>query len=242
MAGGGNTHRARRALGAVAVVGLVAALAGCGQGEPDLANGKTLFVGEGTCGSCHTLARAGTSGTTGPNLDEAFGPSRQDGLGSQTVAGIVREQIAHPRRSSAMQPDLVTGQDAEDVAAYVAAVAGIPGEDQGRLAQAGRPKTSNKPIVAENGVLEIPADPTGALAFVTTRARAEAGEIEFVMPNESPVQHNIAVKNGLDTRGPVVGTGGTSRFSETLEPGAYTFYCSVPGHEEGGMKGEVTVD
>ena len=226
----------------MSVVALAVALAGCGQSDPDLANGKTLFVGKGTCGSCHAFERAGTRGATGPNLDEAFGPAREDGLGQETVAGVVRQQIAHPRRSSAMQPDLVEGDDARDVAAYVAAVAGIPGKDQGLLAQAGQPKTSNKPIAAENGVLQIAADPTGALAFVTTRATAEAGELEFVMPNESPVQHNIAVRNGSDTKGPVVGTGGTSRFTKALEPGSYTFYCSVPGHEDGGMKGELTVE
>jgi plastocyanin len=222
---------------------LAAAVAGCGQeGDADLVNGKTLFVGEAACGSCHVLERAGTRGVQGPNLDEAFGPSREDGLGEQTVAGIVRQQIANPRKSSSMPADLVEGDDARDVAAYVAAVAGVPGEDSGILAAAGQPKRSNKPIVAESGVLEIPADPTGALAFVSTRARAEAGTIEFVMPNQSPVQHNIAVKNGSDTRGPVVGQGGTSRFSKELEAGKYTFYCSVPGHEEGGMVGELTVE
>jgi mono/diheme cytochrome c family protein len=237
----GSARRAFRALAAAAL--LVAAVAGCGQeGEADLVNGKTLFVGEGACGSCHVLQRAGTRGVQGPNLDEAFGPSRSDGLGRETVAGVVREQIAHPRRSSSMPADLVEGEDARDVAAYVAEVAGRPGEDAGVLAQAGQPKQSNEPIVAENGVLEIPAAPTGALAFASTRAQAEAGRIEFVMPNPSPIRHNIAVRNGTRTLGPVVGQGGTSRFSEDLEAGEYVFFCSVPGHEEGGMRGDLTVE
>jgi plastocyanin len=237
---------ARRLLRTLALAAVVAAavLAGCGYEErPDLVNGKTLFVGEGACGSCHALERAGTRGTQGPNLDQAFGPSRQDGLGASTIAGVVREQIAHPRRSSIMPANLVTGADARDVAAYVAAVAGVPGRDSGVLAQAGRPKQSSKPVVAENGVLEIAADPTGALAFVAAKATAKPGRIEFVMPNESPINHNIAVKDGsVDTKGPVVGTGGTSRFTEQLEAGRYTFYCSVPGHEQGGMRGDLTVE
>jgi mono/diheme cytochrome c family protein len=37
--------------------------------EGDVARGEELFASEG-CGSCHTLAAAGTSGTVGPNLDE----------------------------------------------------------------------------------------------------------------------------------------------------------------------------
>ena len=140
-----------------------------------------------------------------------------------------------------MPANLVTGQDAEDVAAYVALVAGQPGEDTGELAQAGQPKVSQKPVVAENGTLQIDADPSGALSFTAVKAEAPAGALELVMENESAVQHNIAVKNGLDEQGPVVGQGGTSRVAANLKPGEYTFYCSVPGHEEGGMKGTLTV-
>jgi plastocyanin len=61
------------------------------------------------------------------------------------------------------------------------------------------------------------------------------------MNNPSSVQHNIAVKNGTTEEGPVVGQGGTSRVSANLRPGEYVFFCSVPGHEEGGMKGTLTV-
>ena len=221
-----------------------AVAAGCGREEtPDLANGKALFVGEGTCGSCHTLRRAGTQGTQGPNLDVAFGPIRTDGANEETVEGIVRRQIAFPRKDSIMRPDLVTGDDARDVAAYVAMVAGQAGEDTGELAAAGAPKVSKKPVVAKNGTLDIDADPTGALSFTAANAEAPAGAVEFVMQNESGVPHNIAVKGaGLDERGPVVEQGGTSRVSAQLRPGKYTFYCSVPGHEAGGMKGSLTVN
>lgn len=112
------------------------ALASCGREDaPDLVNGKELFAER--CGSCHVLDRAGTAGTVGPNLDAAFGPSRRVGIREDTVEGIVRRQIDQPLRGSQMPPDLVTGDDARDVAAYVAQAAGIPGEDTGRLAQVG---------------------------------------------------------------------------------------------------------
>lgn len=217
--------------------------AGCGQEEPDLVNGKRLFVGQGTCGSCHTLARADARGTQGPNLDEAFGPSRRDGLGSSSIAGVVENQIDVVRKSSIMPADLVTGDDARDVAAYVAEVAGVPGEDQGALARAIERKQNSTPILARGGTLEIPAEPSGALAFVSNRASAEAGTVQLTMPNPSPINHNIAVRGpGLDKRGPVVGTGGTSKVSVDLEAGRFEFYCSVPGHEEGGMRGQLTVE
>lgn len=233
----------RRTVTGLALLALVVAGTGCGGGEPDLVNGKDLFAQN--CASCHALDRANASGVQGPDLDAAFGPSLEDGLGEQTVAGVVKRQIANVRRSSTMPEDLVTGQDAADVAAYVAAVAGEPGEDQGALASAGQPEVSNKPIVAMGGTLEIPADETGALAFASTRARAEAGMIEVAMPNPSSVQHNIALADEdgeLIEEGAVVGEGGVSDFTAQVQPGTYRFLCTVPGHSEGGMKGELTVE
>jgi mono/diheme cytochrome c family protein len=232
----------QRVAGLAALAALVAVVAsGCGRQDPDLVVGKELFVEK--CGSCHTLARAGTTGVTGPDLDEAFGPARRDGLGEGTVEGVTLDQISGVLRNSEMPADLVTGQDAEDVAAYVAKVAGQPGDDQGRLASAGQTEVSSKPIAASGGRLEIEANPTGALAFASTRATAPPGPLEILSPNPSPIDHNIAIKDpaGEVVEGNVVGTGGTSRLQANLEPGKYEFLCTVPGHEEGGMKGELTV-
>lgn len=109
--------------------------AGCGREEEDLVNGKALFVEQ--CGTCHQLARAGTAGAQGPNLDTSFAAARESGLGGETIQGVVHDQILEPGRGSTMPEKLVTGADAEDVAAYVAASAGLPGEDTGALASAG---------------------------------------------------------------------------------------------------------
>lgn len=230
----------RLALAAVSAAAFALLAAGCGRDEPDLVAGKELFVER--CGACHVLARAGTSGEVGPNLDEAFGPARRQGLGQGTVQGVTRDQIANPLRNGQMPADLVSGSDVDDVAAYVAEVAGMPGEDQGRLANAGAAEVSNEPIAAESGRLEIDASPTGALAFASTRATAGPGPLEILSANESPIDHNIAIRDGSRlVEGNVVGTGGTSRLNADLTPGTYEFVCTVPGHEEGGMKGELTV-
>ena len=228
-----------RTLVALLATGAALVAAGCGGDEPDLANGKKLFAGEGQCGSCHALARAGTKGTTGPDLDKSFEQVLRDGMERSTIEGTVANQIAHPRRSSSMKPGLVKGDDAEDVAAYVAYAAARPGKDAGVLAAAAQPK-KGPPIAAKGGTLTIPADPTGGLAYTSDKANAPAGPITVASPNESPVQHNIALKPGGPI-GPVVGSGGNSTFKVTLKPGTYTFYCSVPGHEAGGMKGTLTV-
>src|SRR3954466_15518096 len=229
-----------------AAVGALAALAmsGCGSGhdqQADLVNGKRLFIGQGTCGSCHTLQRAGTKGVQGPNLDYAFENSRQVGMGDSVIEGVVRDQIANPRRGSIMQADLVTGDNRRDVAAYVASVAGKPGQDNGLLASVGGNQNANKTAVEKGGKLTIPADPSGALAFAFGKATGTPGPVTIDMPNPSPIQHNIAITGPAKGQGPVVGKGGTSTFQVTLKPGSYTFLCEVPGHAAGGMKGTLTV-
>ena len=127
-------NRAR--LGAV-VGALAAALVatGCDVSEDaDVERGRALF--QSKCGTCHALAQAGTSANVGPDLDAAFAQAREDGMDNDTIEGVVQTQIESPRYieenasnySKVFMPaDIVTGQDAEDVATYVAGVAGIPG-------------------------------------------------------------------------------------------------------------------
>lgn len=220
----------------------MAVIAGCGGrgNNADLVHGKTLFVQK--CGSCHTLARAGTKGIQGPNLDAAFHVARAQGFGSSGIKGVVLSQISHVRRGSIMPLNLVRGNDARDVAAYVGYAASKPGKDTGDLAAAGQTQVNKKPAVEKNGTLTIPANPTGALAFEYNKANATAGKVSLSMPNQAPITHDISIKgNGVNVQGPRVGKGGTSKISANLKPGTYTFYCSVPGHEAGGMKGTLTV-
>ena len=117
-------------LGATALLatGCNSGTVGYTKGTGDKANGKELFTAK--CGTCHTLADAGTTGTIGPNLDDAFAESRRNGLGESTFVQVVRDQIAYAIEETStgapgMPADLVTGQDADDVASYVASVAGI---------------------------------------------------------------------------------------------------------------------
>ena len=119
------------------------ALAACGTGglatgAADKERGKTLFLGKGGCAGCHTLSAAGATGTAGPNLDDAFAQARADGFKESSIREIVLDQIRDPGQYATQQsnpnylqanmpPNLVTGKDAEDVAAFVAANAGIGG-------------------------------------------------------------------------------------------------------------------
>ena len=116
----------------VAFAAVVAALvaAGCGsEGFPEsgsTAQGQVLFTQK--CGQCHTLAAAGTKGLIGPNLDDAFRQDRADGFDDSTISALVLNQIAYPIEHPGtgvpgMPSNIVTGEDANSVALYVASVA-----------------------------------------------------------------------------------------------------------------------
>jgi mono/diheme cytochrome c family protein len=130
--------RARRTVVAItSSIVMLVAVGGCAIKHPtgDLVDGKVLFTK--TCGSCHTLAHANTSGTTGPNLDDAFREDVADGISRSSIQGLIDYWIRYPNTQGVMPQMLLKGQDAQDVAAYVAAVAARPGEDTGALALAG---------------------------------------------------------------------------------------------------------
>jgi mono/diheme cytochrome c family protein len=118
--------RLRTSVGLLAVLCAAFLSAGCGAvgrvttGDPS--QGKKLFTEK--CGSCHTLADAKTQGTIGPNLDDAFSSDKQQGFSQQTMADVVRGQIAYPEKP--MPPNLVEGSDADDIAVYIAKCSGNP--------------------------------------------------------------------------------------------------------------------
>jgi uncharacterized cupredoxin-like copper-binding protein len=242
----------RGKIAVAAAAALLVGVSGCQLKDDgdNLVAGKQAFVAK--CGSCHVLKRAGTTGVTGPNLDEAFQRARGEGFGQSTFAGIVNRQILHPARTSqtdpatgkdlpAMPAGLYTGEKAQDVAAYVASAVSKKGEDKGALAAVGV-KKSNKVAKAESGKLAIPADPSGGLAYTFGSAEAPAGQLEIDSQNKSSVDHDIAIEgNGVKETGPVVKNGAVSKLTADLKPGEYTFFCSVPGHREGGMEGKLTV-
>jgi sulfite dehydrogenase len=85
------------------------ATTGGGSGA-DLAAGKDLFTS--TCGGCHSLKDAGTTGNVGPDLD--------------SLAPLTVERVATQIKNGggAMPPGLLSGKNAANTAAYVASVAG----------------------------------------------------------------------------------------------------------------------
>ena len=116
-----------------------------------------------------------------------------------------------------------------------------PGDDPGRLASVGGAQAEGT-ATEENGTLDIPVA-TAGLAYKFASAEAEAGSVKFTSENPQTNPHDIAVEgNGVNEKGETVTDGGVSEFTADLQPGEYTFFCSVPGHREGGMEGKLTVE
>jgi len=188
-----NPIRLLLALTAAAAIGV--AVSGCGTSTADAQHGRVLFVQK--CGVCHELAEAGTTAQIGPNLDDAFAAARAAGEGGETIEGIVEAQVEFPRPSNAnpavsMPADVVTGQDLEDVAAYVGRYAGVPG--------AAPPKAAGGPgaqVFANNGC-----------GGCHTLAAAEAGgtvgpNLDEALPGQSAamIEESIADPNAKIVKG-----------------------------------------
>jgi mono/diheme cytochrome c family protein len=88
--------------------------------SPAEERGRELFVQN--CGACHTLDAAGTVGNVGPNLDE-IAIDEKDVLTAIRTGGGRHAKGQQTGPSGNMPANLVTGQDAKDVAAFVAASA-----------------------------------------------------------------------------------------------------------------------
>jgi mono/diheme cytochrome c family protein len=161
-----------------AAIGL--AVSGCGTSDADPVRGRALFINK--CGTCHVLAQAATTGVQGPDLDAAFAGARAAGEDDDTIEGVVKAQVEFPRPSTdnpavSMPADLVTGQDLDDVAAYVASVAGVPG--------IGPPKVPGGPgaqVFANNGC-------AGCHTLAAANAGGTVGpDLDDVLPGQTAAE------------------------------------------------------
>jgi len=179
----------------VALAAIAVAASGCGTTTADLQRGRTLFVQK--CGVCHAMAQAGTTAQIGPNLDDAFAASRAAGETDSTFEGIVKAQVEYPRPSNgdpnvSMPADIVSGQDLDDVAAYVGKYAGVPG--------AAPPKAPGGPgaqVFANNGC-------GGCHTLAAARSGGVTGpNLDEVLPGQSAttIEKSIVDPNATIAKG-----------------------------------------
>jgi mono/diheme cytochrome c family protein len=167
---------------ALALFGLaLLAASGCGVAQSgDLDRGQQLFTSK--CANCHALKDAGSTTQVGPDLDAAFAQARASGMDADTIAGVVKAQVDNPRPFTNnagvdMPPDLVTGEDLDDVAGYVASVAGAPGIKGPQL-----PDDPGAQVFANNGC-------SGCHTMKAAGASGTTGpDLDAALPDQSAAQ------------------------------------------------------
>jgi plastocyanin len=93
------------------------------------------------------------------------------------------------------------------------------------------------------GTLQLAADPSGALKFDKTSLEATAGNVTIDFTNDSSLPHDVKLQGpGVDGEGTDTITGSSTSVTLDLQPGEYTFYCSVDGHRAAGMEGKLVVN
>jgi plastocyanin len=97
---------------------------------------------------------------------------------------------------------------------------------------------------AGGATLSFEADPGGALAYTTTEASSKAGEVTVEFDNPQSTSHDVAFEDsgGSEVGGTELITDGSTSTTVDFKPGEYTFFCTVPGHREGGMEGTLNVE
>jgi mono/diheme cytochrome c family protein len=174
---------------ALLLLGALLLLAGCGTGgkassTSDLQNGKKLFTSAG-CGGCHVLADAGSTGTVGPNLDDAFAGDRAQGFKDSTIENVVLDQIREA--SPPMPKNLVKGQDAVDVSAYIAGAAGT-----------GKASANPPSQLGTDGKTIFQAECASCHTLAAASAKGTIGpNLDQLKPNETIVQHQVEVGGGV---------------------------------------------
>jgi uncharacterized cupredoxin-like copper-binding protein len=106
------------------------------------------------------------------------------------------------------------------------------------------PSTTSSSTSASQ-TLSLAANPEGQLKYDKTLLTANAGKISIAFTNMSPLDHNVTLENSEKQLVPHGSTptfhGGTQVLTVDLQPGVYKFFCSVPGHRQAGMEGELVV-
>ena len=128
------------------------------------------------------------------------------------------------------------GDDDEDTATNGAATE-APAEAGGAAGQ-------KEGSAAGGSTFKVAAVPDTGLAYTTDQATVKSGNLTIDFENPQTLTHDVAIE---DAEGNEVGKteliaeDSTTAQVGNVKPGKYTFYCTVPGHREGGMEGTLTV-
>jgi len=166
--------------------------------------------------------------------DFPSGPSQQRGIIAVTVVLVL----------AAVSMAVVTSGGSTKKTATAAATtspAATSSATTSPTATTGTPAPPSSPAAASTS-LTLAANPEGQLSYNTKQLSAKAGKVTITMTNMAPEEHNVTVAQGSTVLGATpTFQGGSKTLTLNLKAGTYTFYCSVPGHRQGGMEGTLTV-
>jgi plastocyanin len=166
--------------------------------------------------------------------DFPSGPSQQRGIIAVTVVLVLAAVSMAVVTSGGSTKKTATAAATTSPAATSSAVTSP-------TATTGTPAPPSSPAAASTS-LTLAANPEGQLSYNTKQLSAKAGKVTITMTNMAPEEHNVTVAQGSTVLGATpTFQGGSKTLTLNLKAGTYTFYCSVPGHRQGGMEGTLTV-
>jgi plastocyanin len=120
------------------------------------------------------------------------------------------------------------------------------GDDEDTTAAATATTTTETAPAGGGGgasTVDISAPADGSLAFDQTDLTTKAGAVTINFDNPAALSHDVKVEDssGTELGGTDLVSQGDATATVDLQPGSYTFFCSVPGHREAGMEGTLTV-
>jgi plastocyanin len=162
-------------------------------------------------------------------------------VGTTMAFAIVKSKDEQDKRNEELAKEEAQPENEDQNAPPASTPGGAPEASQGGNQQAPQTGTGAS-IPAETLDVSSPAD--GGLVFEPNGLEAQPGNLTIDYDNPSPVPHSIAVAtangNVLGETTPAANGEQTLDITD-LKPGEYVFYCTVPGHREAGMEGDLTV-
>lgn len=183
-----------------------------------------------------------------------FPPSRGAMLGgislfallvvATAAMGVINAEDEQETRENEQAADAAEEATLENEAGQAEDVGEVGGGAAGAALDEGGAAGGEAPSSDAGGALELTAPEDGSFAFDPDTLEAGAGEVTLSFTNPASIEHDVHVEQDGEelAASDLIADGDSSEASAELEPGEYVYYCSVPGHREGGMEGTLTVE